>query len=74
MCTPILVPIGEDVTLLHQSNREKQFRKEFPRLGELRGFFPMEVNMMAMTATATRSSQKQISHTLVRNAQAQHGS
>ena len=34
--------------------RGSKFRKEFGHLGEVRGLFPPDVNIMALTATADR--------------------
>ncbi|XP_003391641.1 PREDICTED: ATP-dependent DNA helicase Q-like SIM [Amphimedon queenslandica] len=36
------------------------FRKEYSKLGELRGFFPPKVHIMALTATASAASRKEI--------------
>ena len=56
-----LVPCG---ILLHAtelpvymcSNRGDDFRLDYGRLGELRALIPDSVNVMALTATATKSS------------------
>ena len=44
--------------------RGVKFRKEFGRLGELRGFFPTDVHTMALTATASKSTRKFVSNAL----------
>ena len=44
--------------------RGASFRKEFSKLGEVRSLIPPTVNMMALTATATRLSCKDICCTL----------
>ena len=36
------------------------FRKEFSKLGDLRGFFPTLLNIMALTATASTSTRKEV--------------
>ena len=41
-------------------NRGSDFRKEYSKLGELRGFFPPHVHIMALTATASSSTQKEV--------------
>ena len=43
--------------------RGVSFRKEFSNIGELRSLLP-SVNMMALTATATRSTRNEICHSL----------
>ena len=40
--------------------RGSKFQKEFGHLGEVRGLFPPDVNIMALTATAAPSSCKLI--------------
>ena len=44
--------------------RGKQFRKEFSRLGEIRGYLSTKANIMALTATATKSTRKDICKSL----------
>lgn len=41
-------------------NRGIDFRKEYSKLGELRGFFPPHVHIMALTATASYSTRKEV--------------
>ena len=49
--------------------RGDQFRREFSRIGELRSIIPSNVNMMALTATASNSLRRQVMKTLgMRNA------
>ena len=44
--------------------RGESFRREFSRLGEVRSIIPEHVNVMALTATATTSSQAEIIQSL----------
>ncbi len=46
------------------SNRGDNFRKEFSHLGEVRSILPPTVNILALTATATRTMQKDIQKVL----------
>ena len=49
--------------------RGDQFRREFSRIGELRSIISSNVNMMALTATASNSLRRQVMKTLgMRNA------
>ena len=41
-------------------NRGASFRKEFSKLGDLRGFFPSHLNYMALTATASATTRKSV--------------
>ena len=50
----------EVFTLFHHSLRGETFRKEFLSIGEVRSLVPDTVRMMALTATATRSTRQQI--------------
>ena len=49
---------------MQHNYRGKQFRKEFSRLGEIRAFLSTEANIMALTATATKSTRKEICKSL----------
>ena len=40
--------------------RGKEFRKEFSKLGDLRGFFPSGLHFMALTATASKSTRNAV--------------
>ena len=40
--------------------RGSSFRKEFSKLGDLRGFFPSHLNYMALTATASAATRKTV--------------
>ena len=40
--------------------RGYKFRHEFGHLGEVRGFFPPSLNILALTATASISTQKAV--------------
>jgi ATP-dependent DNA helicase RecQ len=40
--------------------RGATFRKEFSKLGDLHGFFPSSLNVMALTATASLSTRKEV--------------
>lgn len=44
--------------------RGLKFRKEFGKLGDLRGYFPVRLNFMALTATATAATRKEVIRTL----------
>ena len=46
--------------ILFICNRGKNFRKEFGKLGELRGYFPIDLTFMALTATATADTRKEV--------------
>ena len=49
--------------------RGDKFRREFSRIGELRSIIPSNVNLMALTATASNSLRRQVMKTLgMRNA------
>ena len=41
-------------------NRGDSFRREFSRLGEVRSIIPENVHVMALTATATKSTRAEI--------------
>ena len=41
--------------------RGEQFRKEYSRLSEVRSILPRNVNVMALTATATKSLRNEVS-------------
>ena len=45
-------------------DRGKQFRREFANISEVRSLVPAGVKIMALTATASKSSRKQIINTL----------
>ena len=45
-------------------NRGEEFRKEYSRLGEIRSILPQTVNVMALTATATKTLRKDIAELL----------
>jgi len=49
---------------VHLYFRGKEFRKEFSCLGEIRAFLDTTVNIMALTATATKSTRKEICKSL----------
>ena len=40
--------------------RGNDFRKKFSKLGDLRGFFPTKLNFMALTATASEKTRKEV--------------
>ena len=40
--------------------RGKEFRKEFSHIGEVRSLIPSDVRLMALTATATKQSRRDI--------------
>ena len=44
--------------------RGTSFRSEFSRIGEVRSLIPRGVNLMALTATATRSTRRRIIQSL----------
>ena len=46
------------------TGRGKSFRTEFSKIGEVRSLINEEVRVMALTATATKSSRKKIRETL----------
>ena len=46
------------LNILLSSNRGNDFRTEFTHLGEIRSIIPEDVHVMALTATATLSTQK----------------
>jgi len=46
------------------SYRGDDFRKEFSHLGEMRSVLPTAVNILALTATATRTMRRDILKTL----------
>ena len=44
--------------------RGTNFRKQFGKLGDLRGFFPPSLKFMALTATASKATRKDVIRTL----------
>ena len=48
----------------HFCYRGSDFRKEFGKLGDLRGYFSRSVNFMALTATASLETRKKVMRTL----------
>jgi len=44
--------------MLYYFHRGKGFRKEYAALGEMRGLLSTDVNIMALTATATKDTRK----------------
>ena len=40
--------------------RGSDFQKEFSKLGELRGFFPSPIKFMALTATVSSKTRKEV--------------
>lgn len=51
-------PEGRDLLSLKSFLRGDEFRVEFARLGEVRSLIPRHVNILALTATATKSTRK----------------
>ena len=63
-CSPTYVIIYGLLLLLLCMCRGKQFRKEYACLGEIRGLLGTNVNMMALTATATKENRRDICKSL----------
>ena len=50
--------------VFHFCFRGSQFRKEFSKLGDLRGYFSSSINFMALTATAALKTRKEVTRLL----------
>jgi ATP-dependent DNA helicase RecQ len=60
----VIIIIYLKMIMMCVTSRGTDFRKEFSKLGDLRGFFPSDVNFMALTATASPNTRKEIIRTL----------
>ena len=74
-CIILLLLIHSHLIYAHTKQilpcRGDEFRREFARIGELRSIIPSNMNLMALTATASNSLQRQVMKTLgMRNASA----
>ena len=49
-----------DLLMLILSHRDQKFRKEFANIAEIRSLTPKNANILALTATANRGTQKSI--------------
>ena len=55
------ISMAQHLLLLYRGD---EFRKEYSRLGEVRSILPQNVNVMALTATATKTLRKDVSDLL----------